>query len=120
MRTAAMVLGILGGLAGLVGGALAFLAGGIVSAFGVDGGAEVMDLSWVAFAASIIGLIGAGVAPAKPKLSALFMTIAAVTGFVVVYYFYILAAVLFGIAALLAFLGGNQKESDRIRRTGYE
>lgn len=112
MKTAALVLGILGGLAGLVGGFLAFLAGGFVSAVGDEGtGSIMMNLSWVVFVSSLVGLIGAGVVSARPKLAALLMILAAVTGFILVGGFYILGAPLLAIGALLAFLGRDEQKT---------
>jgi hypothetical protein len=112
MKVAALVLGILGGLAGLLGGTCALAVGGIGEALGAEGAEEVIGLGWLAFVAAIVGLIGAGVALPKPKISALLMAIAAVAGLIAVSFAYIFATVLFGIGALLAILGRNEKKSE--------
>ena len=112
MRVAALVLGILGGLAGLIGGACALAVGGIGEAFGAEGAEEIIGLGWLAFVAGIGGLIGAGMAMTKPKIAAALMAIAGIVGLIAVSLAYVFATALFGIAALLAFLGRNEKKSE--------
>ena len=111
MRVAAMVLGILGGLAGLIGGFCVVVVGGVDEAFGGDSSEQLYELGALAFVAGIGGLVGAGMAMAKPKIAAVLMAIAAVLGLIAVSIAYVFAAVLFGIGALLAFLGRNEKKS---------
>ena len=54
MKVAALVLGILGGLAGLLGGTCALAVGGIGEALGAEGAEEVIGLGWLAFVAAIV------------------------------------------------------------------
>ena len=110
MRVAALVLGILGGLAGLAGGAYVLAVGGLDEAFGGDSSEELYTMGWLAVVAGIGGLIGAGMAMTKPKIAAALMAISAVVGLSAVSFAFLFAAILFGIGALMAFLGRNEKE----------
>lgn len=77
--------------------------------FGVYEGA---DVSWRGFGAivmSVVGLVGAALAIAKPRIAAVLMMVSAVLGFVFVTLFYSLATVLLLVATLLAFLGREGK-----------
>ncbi len=114
MRIAGLIIGIFGGLAGLMGGACALFIGGVGEALGAEGAEEVIGLGWLAFVASIVGLVGAALALSKPKFAALLMVIAGVVGLIAVFVAFILGTILFGLAALLTFLGRNEGESKTI------
>ena len=54
---------------------------------------------------SIVGLVGAALAIAKPRVSVVLMALSAVLGLIFISAFYIPATILLLVAALLAFLG---------------
>jgi hypothetical protein len=58
---------------------------------------------------SVLGLVGAALSIATPRLAALLMLISAVVGLIAISVGYIMATILWGIAALLAFLGRERK-----------
>ena len=79
MRTGAIVLGIIAGLAGLVSAVLALMVGGLGAAVEPEGASQVIGLGWSALGLSLLlGLIGAALWIAKPQLAALIMAIAGV------------------------------------------
>ncbi|MFH1142001.1 MAG: hypothetical protein V1724_10195 [Chloroflexota bacterium] len=109
MRIAALVIGIIGAMAGFIGGLIALVAGGIAGAFGAESAGTVEGLGLAGIGFSVVGLVGAALAIAKPKVAAILMVISAVGGIISIFVAYILAALLLGIAALLAFLGRNKR-----------
>ena len=78
MRVVALVLGILGAVFGFCGALLAEGVGGLGSAFGVANAHLLMGLGLLAFAAAIVGLIGAILAMSAPRAAWILMLIAAV------------------------------------------
>ena len=80
MRTGALVLGIIAGLAGLVSAVLALMVGGLGAAFEPEGASQVITLGWSALGLSLLlGLIiGAALWIAKPQLAPLIMATAGV------------------------------------------
>src|SRR6516162_9024731 len=92
MRVAALVLGIIGGLFGLVAASAALAIGGIGAAFGSDSASLVVGGGWAALALSIVGIVGASLALAKPKIAGAMMLVAAIGGVVCVFVAYLLPA----------------------------
>ena len=79
MRTGAIVIGIIAGLAGLVSAVLALMVGGVGAAFEAEGASQVIGLGWSALGLSLLlGLIGAALWIAKPQLAPLIMATAGV------------------------------------------
>jgi hypothetical protein len=79
MRTGALVLGIIAGLAGLVSAVLALMVGGLGAAVEAEGASQVIGLGWSALGLSLlVGLIGAALWIAKPQLAPLIMATAGV------------------------------------------
>ena len=109
MRIAALIIGIFGSLAGFIGSIVAMFVGSVAGAFGADDSGLVVGLGLGALLMSIMGLVGAALVIARPRLSAAMMGTSAIVGFVLVFVAYILAAVLLLIAAILAFLGRNSR-----------
>ena len=107
MKIAALIIGIFGSMAGFIGAIIGLFIGGIGAAFGA--GEEVAWLSFAALGMSIVGLVGAALAMAKPRAAAGLMVVSAVLGTILIFVFYILAAVLLIVAAFLAFLGRERK-----------
>ena len=110
MRIAALVIGIFGAMAGFAGALFAMVVGGIGEAFGADEGSSVAILGFVALVASIVGLVGAALALAKPRVAGGLMGVSAVVGLIATSLAYALATVLLLVAALLAFLGRREKQ----------
>jgi hypothetical protein len=79
MRTGALVLGIIAGLAGLLSAVLALMVGGLGAAVEPEGASQVIGLGWTALGLSLLlGLIGAALWIAKPQLAPLIMATAGV------------------------------------------
>jgi hypothetical protein len=108
MRIAALIVGLFGGLAGCIGSLLAYMFGVFLVAAETEGPLEAGEIAILgpgALAISILGLVGAMLSTTKPRLAALLMLISAIAGLIVIFIGYIMATILLGIAALLAFLG---------------
>jgi hypothetical protein len=128
MRLAALIVGLVGGLAGCAGSIFMLIfsvfawsvsyfetaeayeitiLGPVALAAAALGLTEKISiaLSGVALLISLLGLAGAASSISKPRLAALLMLISALVGLIAIFVGYIVAAILLGIAALLAFLG---------------
>ncbi len=111
MKVAALVLGIIAGVIGLIGGSCAFAVGGIGEAFEVEGSETVSNLGILAFVAGITGMVGAALSISKPRTASVIMAVSGIAGLIAVSFAFIFATILFGIAALLAFLGRNSSKA---------
>jgi hypothetical protein len=109
MRTAALVLGIVGGVFGILAGLLAMLVGGIGSAFDAEGSGMVAGLGFAAIMLGVLGIIGGALANRSPGASAILQAAAGLFGFIAVSLFWVLAGVLLLIGALMAFLGRHRE-----------
>jgi hypothetical protein len=105
MRTAALVLGLIGGIIGLFAGGFAIVVGGIGTAVQTDRAGTVVVLGFIALGLAIVGIVGGALAQAKPRVAALLMLIAGIGGFIAVSLFWIVSGLLLIIGAVLAFLG---------------
>ena len=103
MKVAGLIVGIFGSVAGFIGAIFALLVGGIGAAFGA--GSEVAWLGFAALMVSIVALVAAALAIAKPRFAAAVMLVSGIAGFICISAFWIPAGLLLGIGALLAFLG---------------
>lgn len=103
MKLAALIVGIFGSMAGFIGAIFGLIVGGIDAAIG--GGSQIAWLSFGAMGMSVVGLVGAALAIAKPRIAVGLMVVSAVLGTIFISLFYVPAAVMLVIAALLAFLG---------------
>ena len=103
MKLAGLIIGIFGSAAGFIAALFALLVGGIDAAVG--GGTEIAWLGFVALIASIVALVGAALAIAKPRFSAATMLVCVIAGFIGISMFWIPAGLLLSIATLLTFLG---------------
>jgi hypothetical protein len=111
MRTGALVLGIIAGLAGLVSAVLALMVGGVGAAFEAEGASQIIGLGWSALGFSLLGLVGAALSIAKPRLAALVMTVAGIAVAISISIFAVIATPLFLLGALLAFLGRRRPKA---------
>lgn len=104
MRTGALILGILGGIAGIVGSVIAFLLGGAGAVFGAEWADSIIGRSGIAMILSILGMVGGGLASARPRTAGILMLIAGIGGPIAISFAYIIATLFFvpgGIIALL-------------------
>ena len=105
MRTAALVLGLIGGIIGLFAGGFAIVVGGIGTAVQTNRAGTVVVLGFIALGLAIVGIVGGALAQAKPRVAAILMLIAGIGGFIAVSLFWIVSGLLLIIGAVLAFLG---------------
>lgn len=103
MKLAALIIGIFGSMAGFIAAIFGLIVGGID--FAIGGGAEIAWQSFGAMGMSVVGLVGAALAIGKPRIATGLMVLSAVLGTIFISLFYVPAAVMLLIAALLAFLG---------------
>ena len=104
MKIAALIIGIFGSMAGFIAAIIIILVGGVFETVGV-GGAEIAAPGFWGMGMSVVGLVGAALALAKPRIAAGLMVVSAIGGGIAISLFYAPAAVMLLIAALLAFLG---------------
>ncbi len=109
MRVVALVLGILGAVFGFFGALLAEGVGGLGSAFGVANAHLIMGLGFLAFAAAIVGLIGAILAMSAPRAAWIMLLIASVLVVIAISAFATPAALLFLVAMVFAILEDRRR-----------
>jgi hypothetical protein len=100
MRTGALVLGIIAGIAGLISAVFALAVGGLGGAFEAEGAQEVVGLGWSALFFSLLGLVGAALSLARPVIAAVMMIVAAIAIAISISLFAVIATPLFLVAAL--------------------
>lgn len=105
MRTASLVLGIIGGVFGIIAGLLAMTIGGAGVVFDAEDAGLIVGLGFAAVFIAVIGIVGGALALRYPLAAAILQLIAAVLGFVAIYLFWIFSGILLFIGALLAFIG---------------
>ncbi|MBA3474012.1 MAG: hypothetical protein H0T57_12435 [Rubrobacter sp.] len=105
MRTASLVLGIIGGVFGIIAGFLAMLFGGVGLAVEGEGAGTVVGLGFAAVFIGVVAIVGGALAPRYPKVAAILQLFACVAGFVAVSLFWIFSGILLLIGAGLAFFG---------------
>lgn len=111
MRTGAMVLGIIGGLAGIAGAFFALLVGGLGTAFGAEAARTVVSLGWVAIPLSLLGIVAGAMARAKPTAAGILMLISGIGGFIAISMGYIIAGPLLIIGGIFALIGRKERHS---------
>lgn len=111
MRVAALVLGVLGGVFGLLGAFFALAVGGVSNVAKNNSGNEIVVLGFLAFVFCVLGFAGAGFSLAKPKLAGVLLLVACVGILIAISWGAIVATPLFGLAALFAFLGRKTPQS---------
>lgn len=109
MRIAALVIGIIGGLFGILASILALVIGGVSMTFATSGGGTVTTLGFVALFLSLVGFVGAGLAMAKPRAAAVILLVTGIGMIIAISLFGLIAAPLFFISALFAFLGRRKR-----------
>ncbi|MGA9351383.1 MAG: DUF4064 domain-containing protein [Anaerolineae bacterium] len=104
LRTGAMVLGIIGGLAGIAGAFFALFVGGLGTAFGAEEARTAVSLGCAAIPLSLLGIVGGAIAKAKPTAAGILMLISGIGGFIAIFMGYIIAGPLLVVGGILALL----------------
>jgi hypothetical protein len=107
MRIAALIVGIVGGVFGLLSVILGLTLGGIGSATEAEGASTIVGLSFAGLFFCLLGFLGAGLIMAKPLAGSIILLISALGALVSMSFFAIIVSPLFLIAAILGFLGRN-------------
>lgn len=105
MRTASLVLGIIGGVFGIIAGFLAMLIGGAGAAFQAQDSGTIIGLGFAAVFIGVVAIVGGALAPRYPKAAAILQLFSCVAGFIAVSLFWIFSGILLLIGAGLAFFG---------------
>lgn len=105
MRTAALVLGIIGGVFGILAGIIAILVGGMGMAFEAQDSGLVTGLGFGAILLGVVGIVGGALANGYPKASTALQLVSGVLGFVAVSAFWLISGPLLIVGAALAFFG---------------
>ncbi|MFD1066967.1 DUF4064 domain-containing protein [Oceanobacillus locisalsi] len=113
MRTTEFVLGLIGGIIGFGAAILALMVGGIDAAFSESGTSEVTGLGWAAFLFSALAIVGSVVVKSKAKIGGILLLISAVGGLISISMFYLVSAVLIGIAGLMGVIK-KDKSTDNV------
>ena len=109
MRTAARVLGIIGGVFGIVVGLFAMTIGGVGAVFDASDSGTIAAQGFAAVFIGVLGIVGGAVALRYPKAAAIIQLISCIAGFIAVSIFWISSGILLLIGAGLAFLGRNAR-----------
>ncbi|MEH7439314.1 DUF4064 domain-containing protein [Neobacillus drentensis] len=100
-RTLELVLGLLGGIGGLFAGVFALFFRGLDVAFNGTGTSLLGNLGLSAIMFSVLGIVGSILVRKNGKLGGLFMTLAAIGGFISVFVFYIVPGILLLIPGIM-------------------
>lgn len=111
MRTTEFVLGLIGGIFGFIGAILALFIGGVDAAFSDTGTSDVIGLGWAAFIFSALAIVGSVVVKSRAKVGGVLLLISAIGGLISISMFYLISAILIGIAGLMGvFKKDNEKK----------
>ncbi|MCK9578949.1 MAG: DUF4064 domain-containing protein [Methanoregula sp.] len=119
MKTASLILGIIGGITGLLGSLFGIVFGGVVSAFSADERLDqIFILSVLALILGVVGIIGGAIAKNKPKAGGSLMLIAGIDGLMAISAGYIVAAPLLIVGGIMALLEAR-KQPDKEKTKGW-
>lgn len=108
MRIAALVLGIVGGVFGIIFALIVLAAGSTVSYLG--GGSVYVVLSLLAMAAAIVGIIGGALANRQPLQSGLMLLICGVVGFLFIGGWWLITGPCFIVGGILELISISQEK----------
>lgn len=114
-RTTEFVLGLIGGIFGFIGAFMALFFGEIDAAFNEAGSSSLSGLGWSAVIFSILAIVGAVLVKSRPKLGGILMLVSAIGGFISIFMFYMLSAVLLLIGGLMGVLKKKDKRANIIK-----
>lgn len=109
MKVAGLILGLIGGVAGIFGSIFAFGVSGVGTVVGAEGAGSLVGNGIAALIASLLGIVGGALAIAKPKIAGIFMLVAGVGGFIAVFVGYAVAAPLLIIGGILALVASKKQ-----------
>lgn len=95
-------MGLIAGIFGIIASIIALFVGEIDAAFGGKSGITGLGISALIF--SVLGIVGAAMSKAKPKIAGILMIISGVAGFISIFMFYILSGILFVIAGFMGII----------------
>jgi len=101
-RTAETILGVLGGIAGLIGSIFALLVGGLGTVFRAEGASAIVNLGWIAIFLSILGIVGGAITSRNADAAGVCMLLSGIGGFLAISMAYIIAGPLLIIGGILA------------------
>lgn len=110
MRVAAMVMGIVAGVFGIIAALLELLVGGIAHLGGAENAGTATTVTWLGFAAffvSVLAIVGGALAKSKAVAAGVIMIVTGIAGFVCMGAFWLLSGPLLVIGAILAFIGAR-------------
>lgn len=110
MRTAAMVLGIIGGVFGILFSLLAMMIGGAGAAFNAEDSGMVMGLGFAAFFIAVAAIVGGALANKIPKASWIILLVTGILGFIAISAFWILPGILLIAGAIFEFFARMDKK----------
>src|SRR5690554_4706982 len=108
MRTTEFILGLLGGIFGFGGAVFALMFGAVDEA--VSGNSEVSGLGWAAMLFYALAIIGAVMVRSKPKVGGALMLVSGIGGFISIFVFYTLSALLLVIAGLMGLFKKDKRQ----------
>jgi len=103
--TAAMALGITGGVIGLIMASVMFVLGTAIAGLDAADDGTAMLAGLVAIFAGVAGIVGGALSKGRPKAAAILQAVACVLGMVTVQGAWLVAAPLLATGAVLAWLG---------------
>jgi len=101
-QTAALVLGIIGGVFGIIAALFAMAIGGIGAAVGADGGDTVIGLGFAAVFIASAAIVGGALAKSRPKAAFWLMLTTGLGGFIAISNAWLISGPLLIIGAFLA------------------
>ena len=118
MKTAALVIGIIGGVIGLI-AVLPFLIASLLgTALGATSSASYIVFAGLAtFAISIAAIIYATLARYNPRISGILLIIFGIAGLLLTRGFFIISGPLMILGGIFALIGYNQQKSKEILET---
>lgn len=105
-----LVMGIIGGVFGILASIFAMTVGGLGSAFGAEGGDQIIGLGFAAMLFSILGIIAGAIAKSKRKLAGWLLLISGIAGFICISMFFTISGILFIVAGLMGVFSKNEKK----------
>ncbi|GIP19944.1 DUF4064 domain-containing protein [Paenibacillus sp. J22TS3] len=104
-------MGLIAGIFGIIASVLAMMVGGMDAAFSSTGTSQITGLGISALLFSILGIVGAAMTKTKPKVAGWLMLISGIAGFISIFMFYILSAVLFVVGGFMGILSKKVPQS---------
>lgn len=109
MRTAALVMGITGGVFGIIAALLTLALGGLGAAFQAEEAGDILVRSFFGVFVGVFAIVGGGVAIHYPKISAVLQFLTAITGSLLMGFFWTFSLILLLVGAALAIIGSMFK-----------